>query len=100
MRQLALLIASVALSSSVLANEPTKYTCTLHNAERIIEITYSSDKTVPCTVNYNKDGTTQSLWHYETTEGQCEVKAAEFVEKQKSWGWNCSQDTATTATAQ
>lgn len=89
--------SSILISSGALANEPVKYTCTLNNAERIIEVSYSGSNAVPCKVNYTKEGTTESLWNYESTEGQCEAKASEFTEKQKSWGWNCSQDTATSA---
>lgn len=100
MRQLIMSVGIIAISSSVFANEPVKYTCTLNNAERIIEVNYSSEKTVPCKVIYTKDGAAQSLWNYETTEGQCEAKATEFVEKQKSWGWNCSQETTEASTAQ
>jgi hypothetical protein len=94
MRHLVLLVGVIAMSNSTFANEPVKYTCTLNNAERIIEVNYSSDKAVPCKVNYTKDGTTQSLWNYESTEGQCEAKATEFAEKQKSWGWNCTTASA------
>jgi len=41
-------------------------------------------------VTYTKDGETKTLWHYESTEGMCESKAAEFAEKQIHWGWSCS----------
>lgn len=100
MRHVIMLVGICTMSSSAFAAEPVKYNCTLNNAERIIEVNYSSDKTVPCTVNYTKDGATQSLWTYETTEGQCEAKAAEFTEKQKSWGWNCTENTEAAPTAQ
>ena len=72
----------------------------MNNAERIIEVSYTGDKAVPCAVNYTKDGATQSLWNYESTEGQCEAKVTEFVEKQKSWGWSCTENTAAAPVAQ
>ncbi len=100
MRHTIMLVGVFAIGSSAFAVEPVKYTCTLNNAERIIEVRYISDKAVPCTVNYIKEGATQSLWSYETTEGQCEDKAAEFVEKQKSWGWSCTANTETTPASQ
>ncbi|HTF98771.1 MAG TPA: hypothetical protein VL995_21715 [Cellvibrio sp.] len=100
MRNVVMLIGVIAMSGNAFAVEPVKYTCTLNNAERIIEVSYTGDKAVPCAVNYTKDGATQSLWNYESTEGQCEAKAAEFVEKQKSWGWSCTENNAAAPAAQ
>ena len=100
MRNVVMLIGVITMSGSAFAVEPVKYTCTLNNAERIIEVAYTGDKAVPCAVNYTKDGATQSLWNYESTEGQCEAKATEFVEKQKSLGWSCTENTAAAPIAQ
>ncbi len=100
MRNLVMLIGAIAMSGSAFAVEPVKYTCTLNNAERIIEVSYSGDKAVPCAVNYTKDSATQSLWNYESTEGQCEAKATEFVKKQKSWGWTCTENAGAAPAAQ
>lgn len=64
------------------------------NVERVIEVSYASaDKQVPCTVSYTKDGNAQTLWSYESTQGQCEAKAAEFSEKQRGWGFSCTSET-------
>lgn len=93
MRHAVMLIGTIAINSTFAA-EPVKYICTLDKAERIIEVSYSSEKAAPCAVNYTKDGATQKLWSYEITEGQCEAKAAEFAEKQKGWGWSCTQETS------
>ncbi|WP_062067062.1 hypothetical protein [Cellvibrio sp. OA-2007] len=106
MRKFILLGSLLAVSMSATANDAIKYTCTMSNTERVIEVVYaSSDKPVPCSVSYTKDGTSQTLWNYENTEGQCEAKAAEFAEKQNSWGFNCSskassETTEATASAQ
>lgn len=100
MRHAIMLMGAIAMSGSAFAVESVKYTCTLNNAERIIEVSYTGDKAVPCTVNYTKEGATQSLWNYESTEGQCEAKATEFVEKQKSWGWTCTESAASAPAAQ
>jgi hypothetical protein len=106
MRKFILLSSLLAVSASATANDAVKYTCTMGNVERIIEVIYtSSDKPVPCSVSYTKDGATQTLWNYENTEGQCETKAAEFAEQQSGWGFNCSneassQTTEATASAQ
>lgn len=93
MRNFLLLGSLLLVSVSATANDAIKYTCKMNNAERVIEVAYASaEKTAPCTVSYTKDGVTQTLWSYESTEGQCEAKAAEFAEKQNSWGWTCSND--------
>jgi hypothetical protein len=80
----------LAIGSSATANDAIRYTCTNGGAERVIEVSYSTANPVPCEVTYKKDGESKSLWRYENTTGQCEAKAAEFVEKQRGWGWTCS----------
>lgn len=98
MRKFLLLGSLLAVSMSATANDAIKYTCKMNNAERVIEVVYgSSDKPAPCSVSYTKDGTTQTLWSYESTQGQCEAKAAEFAEKQSSWGFSCSKETSNEA---
>lgn len=99
MRKFFLLGGLLAVSISATANDAIKYTCTMNNAERVIEVVYAAtDKPAPCTVSYTKEGVTQTLWSYESTEGQCEAKAAEFAEKQNTWGWTCNNAAAGTAT--
>ncbi len=95
MRHAVMLMGTIAISSSAFAVEPVKYICTQDKAERIIEVSYSGEKAAPCSVSYTKDGIAQKLWSYEVTEGQCEVKAAEFAEKQKGWGWSCTPEPST-----
>ena len=91
MRKFLLIGSLLAVSVSATANDAIKYTCKMGNAERVIEVAYTStDKPVPCTVSYTKDGNAQTLWSYESTEGQCEAKAAEFAEKQSDWGFSCT----------
>lgn len=93
MRKFLLLGSLLAVSISASANDAVKYTCKMGNAERVIEVVYAStDKPVPCTVSYTKDGNAQTLWSYESTEGQCEAKAAEFAEKQSGWGFSCTSE--------
>ena len=95
MRKFLLLGSLLMVSVSATANDAVKYTCKMNDAERVIAVVYTStDKPAPCTVSYTKDGVTQTLWSYESTEGQCEAKAAEFAEKQSSWGWTCSHATS------
>jgi len=35
-------------------------------------------------------GQVQTLWTAENEENYCKDKAADFVDKLKSWGWSCS----------
>lgn len=93
MRKLFIFNSLLAVSMSAAANDAIKYTCTMNNVERVIEVVYASpDQPVPCSVSYTKDGATQTLWNYENTEGQCEAKAAEFAEKQSGWGFTCASE--------
>lgn len=93
MRKFLLLGSLLAVSISATANDAIKYTCKLGNTERVIEVVYAStDKAVPCSVGYTKDGATQTLWNYESTQGQCEANAAEFAEKQSGWGFSCTSE--------
>ena len=93
MRNYFLLGSLLAVSISAAANDAIKYTCKMNNAERIIEVVYTStEKSAPCSVSYTKEGATQTLWNYESTEGQCETKAAEFAKKQSTWGWTCNKE--------
>lgn len=72
----------------------TTYVCTSGDMERRIEVVYLGTDTVPCEVRYTKNGTTEVLWSAQAEEGYCEAKAAEFVEKQRGWGWECLESGA------
>lgn len=74
---------------SQVALADTTYVCTQGSMERKIEVFYLETGKVPCEVRYTKGGETQVLWSAQAEEGYCEAKAAEFVEKQKGWGWEC-----------
>jgi len=77
------------LSGNALADET--YTCTYGTQERIISVVYQDQMAkIPCEVQYQKNGTTQTLWNAQNEVGYCEQKAQEFVEKQRGWGWNCA----------
>lgn len=78
------------VSVNALANDNIKYTCTNNEAERVIEVVYTTpDQAVPCEIHYTKDGQTQTLWTFSNEAGACEIKAEEFVAKQSGWGWQC-----------
>lgn len=72
----------------------TTYICTRGDMERRIEVVYLGADTVPCEVRYTKTGTAEVLWIAQAEEGYCETRAAEFVEKQRGWGWECVESAA------
>ena len=70
----------------------TTYRCTYGEQERTIRVVYQDQEAkVPCDVLYQKDGVTQTLWSAQNEVGYCEEKADAFVEKQRSWGWICTE---------
>jgi len=89
-RNLLLFCLIGAASSIAVADDNSRWACMLNNSERIIEIEYEhAGQAVPCKVNYEKQGSTETLWHYRNESGQCEQQAREFLDKQRSWGWQC-----------
>ncbi|WP_413111805.1 hypothetical protein [Thaumasiovibrio sp. DFM-14] len=87
-----LLIAALFTSATAIAADNQVYRCEHNGVERLIEVRYPEGTTVPCDVNYTKADGSQVLWKAANTEGYCESKAAEFVKKQRGWGWNCQLD--------
>ena len=78
-------------SQSSLAAGDT-YVCLYGNNERTIKVVYGSpDNKLPCEVVYEKASGSQVLWNAQNVEGYCETKAAEFIDKQKGWGWDCAK---------
>lgn len=75
------------------------YACLHEGSERIIKVAYTNPGSpVPCEVIYEKGTDSQVLWSAQNQEGYCESKAAEFAEKQRSWGWDCTKMSASTET--
>ena len=83
------LFALLFASSSVFALPDITYVCTHDTDVRIIKVVYFEDATLPCEVEYNKEEGVSSLWRANNIEGYCEEKAALFVTKHESWGWDC-----------
>lgn len=83
------MLFTLCFSQVALAN--TTYVCTHGDMERRIEVVSLSTATVPCEVRYTKSGNTEVLWSAQAEEGYCDARAAEFVEKQQGWGWECSK---------
>lgn len=92
MKTLLFAVLVTLTAGPALALENQKTVCTFGTQQRIIEIVYTGEGEVPCEVHYTKDTGSQILWQAQGEAGYCEEKAAAFIEKQRSWGWNC--DTA------
>ncbi|WP_178030942.1 hypothetical protein [Pelagibaculum spongiae] len=94
-----LLLVSVMASlmgvSSLQAAENLSTICASGKQVRLIEVIYPTGKVVPCEVQYTKmenagAEVSNTLWKAQNSVGFCEKKAAEFTEKQRGWGFNCS----------
>jgi len=85
----ALIVAAFA-SQTAIAVDNHLTICTYGDKERKIEIAYPQNTTLPCEVQYTKDGEMKVLWNAKGEVGFCEEKAASFVEKHRSWGWQCA----------
>jgi hypothetical protein len=89
-----LIVVSVVITLGLLVGNAVAdeiYTCTQGDQERIITIVYQDQAAkVPCEVQYQKNGVTETLWNAQNEVGYCESKAQEFVEKQSGWGWDCA----------
>ena len=85
------LAASLGLLATTAIADET-YTCSSGSQERVISVVYQDQEAkVPCEVQYQKDGVTETLWRAQDEVGYCEEKAKAFVEKQRGWGWNCNE---------
>lgn len=72
------------------AEESAVTTCTKEAQTRRIEVRYPQAENSPiCEVLYSKNGSSKVLWNAQNDISFCERKAAEFVAKQNSWGWQC-----------
>lgn len=86
----ALAIAASVLSGGAVAGESYSYECRHGGDVREIDVVYlKRESDVPCEVNYTKEGVQENLWNATYSEGYCEARAQEFVEKQRGWGWDC-----------
>ena len=88
------LITASLFAASVSALETQTTVCEQQGLERKIEIVYPQNTAVPCEVQYTKDGVMEVLWNAQGQPGYCEERAAAFVEKQISWGWQCAAQSA------
>ena len=76
-------------SLPVLAGQPQTTQCTSGDSVRLIEVVYPEGGELPCEVRYTRDGEQQVLWRARNEVGYCAQKAAEFIERQRGWGYQC-----------
>ena len=84
-----LILTSILISGSALANEFPTTLCQHGEQQRKIEVVYTQGAQLPCEVHYTKSSGTQVLWKAQGEAGYCEAKATALIEKQKGWGWQC-----------
>jgi hypothetical protein len=66
-------------------------TCTYGADTRVISVVYDNEETsAVCEVTYEKSTGVQTLWSANNERDYCLPKAKEFVEKQRGWGWECT----------
>jgi len=85
----------LGLTDGVLADS---WACRQADLTRQVVIYYpDSPARLPCEVFYSKpqeNVVPRALWKAANREGYCERKAAEFVAKLESWGWQCAPEEA------
>ena len=96
----AFLVMTAGVSGTALAQ--SGYECMSGNLVRRVEIVYSGEGAVPCSVQYVKEteapGSSETLWDAQNESGYCEARAQELVTRLQSLGWSCSAgETAPTA---
>ena len=100
MKNTKLLFLALTLSFPIQAFATTTV-CTKEKLERRVEVTpVDSANNKPCEVKYFKEsgGEASVLWSAKNKANYCEEKAAEFVQKLGTFGWNCSGSAAPAAT--
>lgn len=69
--------------------------CNAHGQERKIDLIENDQG---CQVTYTKSGETKTLWS-SARSAYCAPHAAEFIEKQKGWGFECAPQAPAASTA-
>ncbi len=90
------LVANALVVTETLADS---WICTQGELIREVTIDYrAAPARLPCSVYYTKRTERtmpRPMWKASSEVGFCERKAAEFVAKLESWGWQCSLDPET-----
>lgn len=98
MKKSFILLSCVAASclTANLAIADNTTICTAHGQERKIDLVENDQG---CQVNYTKSGETKTLWS-SARSAYCAPHAAEFIEKQKGWGFECTSQATESTTSQ
>lgn len=84
-----LFISLLLLFGRAWADESTA--CVSGNQIRVLVLDYTVEgQKLPCQVIYRKGLESEVLWSATGSAGFCEAKLAEFLDKQKEWGWTCT----------
>jgi hypothetical protein len=95
-----LMAVLISTSTWAVADDNIVYTCKMADKVRLITVVYAEPgKKAPCTVDYQVDGVSKTLWNYPNSVGHCEKVAEEFAAKQKGWGWACTSSAEAAPTA-
>ncbi|MDP4536041.1 hypothetical protein Q3O60_07575 [Alkalimonas collagenimarina] len=81
---------TMLFSGVVIAGQTHTTHCQLGDTVRVIQVVYPEGGELPCEVRYQREGEQSVLWQARNEAGYCEQKAADFVEKQRGWGWQCT----------
>ncbi len=96
--QILFLVGSFLLPFQALA---TTTVCTKGKLERRVEVTpVDAAAKAPCEVKYFKESGDEGsvLWSAKNKADYCEAKAAEFIQKLGTFGWNCSGSSTASST--
>ena len=92
-RSLVYLLVFTGMATEVAASS---WTCQQAEFTRQVVVFYPEPPArLPCKVFYakpNENVLPRALWEARNTQNYCEHKAAEFIEKLSSLGWNCYSD--------
>lgn len=95
------LIAAIFTCLTILYAQPAlaaSWLCERGGETRRIWVEYPQGGTLPCEVMYMKSSSANEpsvLWNASATEGYCESRSAEFVERHAEWGWACDTTSTT-----
>ena len=84
-------VAASATSAASYGTGNLVSACVYGDQKRVISVVYDNEASGNvCEVTYEKSTGVQTLWSALNDRDYCMDKALEFIEKQKGWGWICS----------
>ncbi|MEK9711720.1 MAG: hypothetical protein VW258_04060 [Thalassolituus sp.] len=74
---------------TVVAEPEQRTVCDSGDVRHTVQVEYPQGWKVPCQVRFGSPGDSRIVWRAEASEGFCERKAHEIVERRISAGWHC-----------